>query len=167
MVKNFLKNCLATVPKRWTLTRRYEKPTKHRQRVNFERCQAIYNEDMQNRIQFIMKKNRKNPYPAVWTKSLKLVKYIQTRKYLLRGYLLGLLTHITAWLQANLTKFWVWPFEILQVTLLIREFNQNAFLSPLKYMWQIGLAPFCDVLKDHWKKSYTDSIVSEHVICKI
>ena len=50
---------------RWMATRRYEKPNVARRRINFERCQDIYNEDMQNRIQFIMKKNRKNPYPAV------------------------------------------------------------------------------------------------------
>ena len=50
---------------RWMQTRRYEKPFKHRQRINYERCKAIYNEDMQNRIQFIMKKNRKTPYPGV------------------------------------------------------------------------------------------------------
>ena len=50
---------------RWMLTRRYEKPFKCRRRINYERCKAIYNEDMQNRINFIMKKNRKNPYPAV------------------------------------------------------------------------------------------------------
>jgi len=49
---------------RWMLTRRYEKPYEARQRVNYERCKAIYNEDMQNRIQFVMRKNRKNPYPA-------------------------------------------------------------------------------------------------------
>ena len=50
---------------RWMQTRRYEKPFKARQRINYERCKAIYNEDMQNRIQFIMKKNRKTPYPGV------------------------------------------------------------------------------------------------------
>ena len=48
---------------RYMLTRRYEKPFLTRQRVNYERCKAIYHEDMQNRIQFIMRKNRKNPYP--------------------------------------------------------------------------------------------------------
>ena len=50
---------------RYKLTRRYEKPFQARQRINYERCKDIYNEDMQNRIKFIMKKNRKAPYPAV------------------------------------------------------------------------------------------------------
>merc|ERR1712004_66868 len=50
---------------RWKLTRRYEKPFQTRQRINYERCRAIYNEDMQNRIKFIMKKNGKAPHPAV------------------------------------------------------------------------------------------------------
>lgn len=50
---------------RWMLTRRYEKPFLARQRINYERCRAIYNEDMQNRINFLMRKNRKEPYPAV------------------------------------------------------------------------------------------------------
>ncbi len=43
---------------------RYEKPTWARNRVNIERCRAIYNEDMQNKIRFIMRKNRKDPYPG-------------------------------------------------------------------------------------------------------
>lgn len=50
---------------RWMLTRRYEKPFQTRQRINYERSKGVYNEDMQNRINFIMKKNRKNPYPGV------------------------------------------------------------------------------------------------------
>lgn len=49
---------------RWKLTRRYEKPTVARNRINYERTRAIYNEDMQNRIKFIMRKNRKDPYPG-------------------------------------------------------------------------------------------------------
>ena len=49
---------------RWKLTRKYEKPTWMRSRVNHERNKAIYNEDMDNRIQFIMRKNRKDPYPG-------------------------------------------------------------------------------------------------------
>lgn len=49
---------------RWMLTRRYEKPFKTRQRVNYERCRDIYDEDMRNRLQFLLKKNRKNPYPG-------------------------------------------------------------------------------------------------------
>ena len=50
---------------RYMRTRRYEKPTQARQRINYERSRAIYNEDMTNRITFIMKKNRKDPYPGV------------------------------------------------------------------------------------------------------
>ena len=50
--------------KRWRGTRYYETPTRTRQRVNFERCRAIYNEDMQNKVKFIMRKNRKDPYPG-------------------------------------------------------------------------------------------------------
>jgi len=49
---------------RWKLTRRYETPTKARNRINYERTRAIYNEDMQNKIKFIMRKNRKDPYPG-------------------------------------------------------------------------------------------------------
>nr|ACO11142.1 Mitochondrial 28S ribosomal protein S21 [Caligus rogercresseyi] len=49
---------------RWKLTRRYEKPTQMRSRVNYERARAIYEEDMNNKIQFIMRKNRVNPYPG-------------------------------------------------------------------------------------------------------
>ena len=50
--------------KRWTMTRRYEVPWKARQRINWEKCRAIYNEDMKNRIDFLVRKNRKNPYPG-------------------------------------------------------------------------------------------------------
>ena len=35
-----------------------------RQRVNWEKSKAIYNEDMSKKINFIMRKNRKNPYPG-------------------------------------------------------------------------------------------------------
>ncbi|XP_040563755.1 small ribosomal subunit protein bS21m [Lepeophtheirus salmonis] len=49
---------------RWKLTRRYEKPTIMRNRVNYERSRAIYEEDMNNKIKFIMRKNRTNPYPG-------------------------------------------------------------------------------------------------------
>ncbi len=50
--------------KRWNLTRRYEKPFLKRNRINFEKSQAIYNEDMNNRLRLIMRKNRTNPYPG-------------------------------------------------------------------------------------------------------
>ena len=36
-------------------TRRYEKPFQARRRVNFEKCKAIYNEDMNRKIQFVMR----------------------------------------------------------------------------------------------------------------
>jgi len=50
--------------KRWKGTRVYEKPTWARNRVNYEKCRAIYDEDMRNKIRFIMRKNRENPYPG-------------------------------------------------------------------------------------------------------
>ena len=72
--------------KRWKGTRVYEKPTwvglritlcnfmmchnhnplifQARNRVNYEKCRAIYDEDMRNKIRFIMRKNRENPYPG-------------------------------------------------------------------------------------------------------
>lgn len=50
--------------KRWKLTRRFEKPTYERHRVNYEKTNAIYNEDMNNRIQFILRKRRTDPYPG-------------------------------------------------------------------------------------------------------
>ena len=43
---------------------RYEKPYLARNRVNIERAKAIYNEDMRNKIDFIMRKNRTDPYPG-------------------------------------------------------------------------------------------------------
>lgn len=49
---------------RWKITRRYEKPTKMRRRVNYEKSKAIYDEDMGNRIRFILRKNRMDPYPG-------------------------------------------------------------------------------------------------------
>ena len=50
--------------KRFKLTRRYEKPKYARSRINFERNKAIYNEDMDNRIKLMLRKNRKDPYPG-------------------------------------------------------------------------------------------------------
>ncbi|XP_023337670.1 28S ribosomal protein S21, mitochondrial [Eurytemora carolleeae] len=49
---------------RWMKTRYYEKPCQVRQRVNYEKSRAIYNEDMNEKIRFIMRKNRKDPYPG-------------------------------------------------------------------------------------------------------
>ncbi|XP_058814242.1 small ribosomal subunit protein bS21m [Topomyia yanbarensis] len=45
-------------------TRYYEKPFQTRRRVNFERCKAIYNEDMNRKIQFVLRKNRVDPFPG-------------------------------------------------------------------------------------------------------
>lgn len=45
-------------------TRYYEKPFQTRRRVNFEKCKAIYNEDMDRKIQFILRKNRVEPFPG-------------------------------------------------------------------------------------------------------
>ncbi|EAT46955.1 AAEL001909-PA [Aedes aegypti] len=45
-------------------TRFYEKPFQTRRRVNFEKCKAIYNEDMNRKIQFVLRKNRVDPFPG-------------------------------------------------------------------------------------------------------
>lgn len=45
-------------------TRYYEKPWQTRRRVNYERCVAIYSEDMRRKIDFVMRKNRVEPYPG-------------------------------------------------------------------------------------------------------
>ncbi|XP_005180570.1 small ribosomal subunit protein bS21m [Musca domestica] len=45
-------------------TRYYEKPYQVRRRVNFEKCKAIYNEDMNRKIQFVLRKNREDPFPG-------------------------------------------------------------------------------------------------------
>ncbi|GAB0087281.1 Ribosomal protein S21 [Sergentomyia squamirostris] len=45
-------------------TRFYEKPFQTRRRVNFEKCKAIYNEDMNRKIEFVLRKNRVEPFPG-------------------------------------------------------------------------------------------------------
>ncbi|XP_073975935.1 mitochondrial ribosomal protein S21 [Rhodnius prolixus] len=45
-------------------TRYYEKPFQQRRRINYEKCKAIYNEDMTRKIKFIMRKNREDPFPG-------------------------------------------------------------------------------------------------------
>lgn len=45
-------------------TRFYEKPFLTRRRINFEKCKAIYNEDMSRKIQFVLRKNRVDPFPG-------------------------------------------------------------------------------------------------------
>lgn len=48
----------------WRRTRFYEKPFQTRRRINFEKCKAIYNEDMDRKIQFVLRKNRTEPFPG-------------------------------------------------------------------------------------------------------
>lgn len=45
-------------------TRYYEKPTQVRRRINYERCKSIYNEDMNRKIEFLLRKNRVDPFPG-------------------------------------------------------------------------------------------------------
>lgn len=45
-------------------TRYYEKPFLTRRRINFEKCKSIYNEDMSRKIQFVLRKNRVDPFPG-------------------------------------------------------------------------------------------------------
>uniref|UniRef100_U5EV91 Putative mitochondrial ribosomal protein s21 aedes aegypti n=1 Tax=Corethrella appendiculata TaxID=1370023 RepID=U5EV91_9DIPT len=45
-------------------TRYFEKPFQTRRRINFEKCKAIYNEDMNRKIQFVLRKNRVEPFPG-------------------------------------------------------------------------------------------------------
>ncbi|CAH0563795.1 unnamed protein product [Brassicogethes aeneus] len=45
-------------------TRFFEKPHQFRRRINFEKCKAIYNEDMDRKIQFVLRKNRADPFPG-------------------------------------------------------------------------------------------------------
>ncbi|XP_059469688.1 small ribosomal subunit protein bS21m [Neocloeon triangulifer] len=48
----------------YRLTRYYEKPFETRRRINFNKCKAIYNEDMSRKIEFVLRKNRIEPYPG-------------------------------------------------------------------------------------------------------
>merc|ERR1719431_323096 len=48
--------------KQYRLTRRFEKPFLTRRRHNYEEAKAIYNEDMDRKIKFVMKKNRLDPW---------------------------------------------------------------------------------------------------------
>lgn len=50
----------------WRRTRYYEKPTQARRRINYEKCKAIYNEDMDRKIQFVLRKNRVDPFPGCY-----------------------------------------------------------------------------------------------------
>lgn len=42
----------------------YEKPCQVRRRINYERAKAYYNEDMSQRIQLVLRKNRVDPFPG-------------------------------------------------------------------------------------------------------
>ncbi|XP_022194073.1 28S ribosomal protein S21, mitochondrial [Nilaparvata lugens] len=48
----------------WRRIQTYEKPFQMRRRVNYEKCRAIYNEDMDRKIAFVMRKNRVDPFPG-------------------------------------------------------------------------------------------------------
>ncbi|XP_043505926.1 28S ribosomal protein S21, mitochondrial [Polistes fuscatus] len=48
----------------YRLTRYFEKPTNTRRRVNFERCKAIYNEDMTAKIKLLTRTVREEAYPG-------------------------------------------------------------------------------------------------------
>ncbi|EEB18825.1 mitochondrial 28S ribosomal protein S21, putative [Pediculus humanus corporis] len=43
---------------------RYEKPWQTRRRINYEKMKALYSEEMSRKINFLMRKNRTNPYPG-------------------------------------------------------------------------------------------------------
>jgi len=45
-------------------TRYHEKATQFRRRLNYEKCTSIYNEDMNRKIQLVMRKNRIDPFPG-------------------------------------------------------------------------------------------------------
>ncbi|XP_018020870.1 28S ribosomal protein S21, mitochondrial isoform X2 [Hyalella azteca] len=48
--------------KRYRLNLRYEKPYLVRRRLNYEKAKAIYDEDMARKINFVMRKNRVDPW---------------------------------------------------------------------------------------------------------
>lgn len=41
---------------------RYEKPFLKRSRLSYERCRRIYDSEMQRKIEFVMRKNRPDPF---------------------------------------------------------------------------------------------------------
>ncbi|XP_037042401.1 28S ribosomal protein S21, mitochondrial [Bradysia coprophila] len=45
-------------------TRYYEKPCQVRRRINYEKCKSIFNEDMNRKIQMVLRKNRVDPFPG-------------------------------------------------------------------------------------------------------
>jgi len=48
--------------KQYRLTRRFEKPFLTRRRHSYEEAKALYNEDMDRKIQFVLRKNRQDPW---------------------------------------------------------------------------------------------------------
>ena len=40
----------------------YEKPYLRRNRLSYERCKRVYNADMRNKVEFVMRKNRAEPW---------------------------------------------------------------------------------------------------------
>ena len=40
----------------------FEKPYLRRNRLSYERCQRIYNTDMRRKVEFVMRKNRVDPW---------------------------------------------------------------------------------------------------------
>jgi len=46
-------------------TRTYEKPYQVRRRANWENAKAVYDEDMNRKIKFLMRANRVNPWVGV------------------------------------------------------------------------------------------------------
>lgn len=51
-------------------TKYFEKPCKQRTRYSYERCKAIYDEDMSRKIAFVMRKNRADPFVGQYWKCL-------------------------------------------------------------------------------------------------
>lgn len=46
--------------------RYYEKPCRRRQRESYETCRRIYNMEMARKINFLMRKNRADPWQGCW-----------------------------------------------------------------------------------------------------
>lgn len=40
----------------------YEKPCRVRQRLSFEKCQRVYDAEMRRKLEFVMRKNRVDPW---------------------------------------------------------------------------------------------------------
>ena len=44
--------------------RYYEKPTKKRERLEYEKCHRLYNREMKSKVEFVMKQHP--PLPSIW-----------------------------------------------------------------------------------------------------